>query len=135
MHKIGDKLINKENERIREHYSEHFKPDGIIFVFSSNDKLSFLHTCQLIEKEQLLYNTYHSRNHEYPAFQNLTVMLVGNKCDVNNHSVGQDDILNACSKFSNALYVETSAKDDVGISDVFNKICLAVLQKKWTMEW
>jgi len=91
--------------------------------------MSFLQTSRRIEQEQKFYNVFHSRNREYPPFQNLTIMIVGNKCDVGNRSVGQDEILNVCTQFNNAIYVETSAKEDIGINELFNTICFSILQK------
>jgi small GTP-binding protein len=55
------------------------------------------------------------------AKDNIVLVIIGNKCDIANRAVSTEEGKKIASKY-NALFYETSAKENIGIDDAFNHI-------------
>ena len=81
---------------------------GAIVVFDLTDKRSFEKIIDWTEKIRVL-------TREVP------ICLFGNKSDLSNRKVTQEEIDKLC-KEQNLVYFETSAKNNTGITEGFNKM-------------
>jgi len=88
--------------------------DAVLFVFSYDNEESFNNIKKWLDNFRENNNNFDS-NKSFPAY------LVGNKCDLN-HVIKQEDIEEI--KEENNIYgiMETSAKDNININDLFNEI-------------
>ncbi len=56
--------------------------------------------------------------------KNIYVILVGTKSDMmENIVINQDEINTLCSQHNNIEYIKTSVKENIGIDNVFKRIC------------
>ena len=89
------------------------KGDGIIFVFDLSNKDSFDNIKDwLITTEEI--------NKDYQR------ILVGNKCDLPCDKIEKEKIEKLSQKY-NMEYFETSAKEDINVDLIFNKIAELIL--------
>ena len=88
--------------------------DGVLFVFSHDSRESFNNIKKWLTsfKEN---NQDIDFDKEFPAF------LVGNKCDLE-HTIDDFEIENLKNEHNFYGYADTSAKDGIGIDDVFSGI-------------
>ena len=88
--------------------------DGVLFVFSHDSRESFNNI-----KKWLTSFKDNNQNidfdKEFPAF------LVGNKCDLE-HTIDDFEIDNVKNEHNFYGYADTSAKDGIGIDDVFSEM-------------
>ena len=89
------------------------KGDGIIFVFDLSNKDSFDNI-----KDWLI--TTDATNENYQR------ILVGNKCDLPDKKISKERIEKLSQKY-NMEYFETSAKENINVDLIFNKIAELVL--------
>ena len=85
--------------------------EGVLFVFALNNEQSFIEIKDWIK----MFQDAHNGNPNIPKF------LVGNKCDLNEKNIKQNDI-DDFAKDNNLKYVETSAKDNILITELFQEI-------------
>ena len=88
--------------------------DGVLFVFSHDSRESFNNIKKWLTsfKEN---NKDIDFDKEFPAF------LVGNKCDLE-HTIDDFEIENLKNEHNFYGYADTSAKDGIGIDDVFSEM-------------
>jgi len=88
--------------------------DGVLFVFSHDSRESFNNIKKWLTsfKEN---NQDIDFDKEFPAF------LVGNKCDLE-HTIDDFEIENLKNEHNFYGYADTSAKDGIGIDDVFSEM-------------
>ena len=88
--------------------------DGVLFVFSHDSRESFNNIKKWLTsfKEN---NQDIDFDKEFPAF------LVGNKCDLE-HKIDDFEIDNLKNEHNFYGYADTSAKDGIGIDDVFSEM-------------
>ena len=88
--------------------------DGVLFVFSHDSRESFNNIKNWLTsfKEN---NQDIDFDKEFPAF------LVGNKCDLE-HTIDDFEIENLKNEHNFYGYADTSAKDGIGIDDVFSEM-------------
>ena len=88
--------------------------DGVLFVFSHDSRGSFNNIKNWLTsfKEN---NQDIDFDKEFPAF------LVGNKCDLE-HTIDDFEIENLKNEHNFYGYADTSAKDGIGIDDVFSEM-------------
>jgi len=89
---------------------------GIIIVYDVDNKQSFNNTQKWFDYIK-----------EYAPYDAICT-LVGNKTDLNNNVVTYDMGLHMANK-NNTQFFETSAKNDVGINDVFETLIKLVIKK------
>ena len=88
--------------------------DAVFFVFAHNDKESFKNIKKWLDN-------FKDNNHTIDFSKNFPAYLVGNKYDLE-HSMTIEEI-EALKKENNFYgYVDTSAKDNIGINQVFEEI-------------
>ena len=88
--------------------------DGVFFVFAHDNRVSF-------ENIKRWLDNFRDNNHSIDFNKDFPAYLVGNKCDLE-HKINVDEIeeLKKENKFYG--YIDTSAKDDIGIKQVFEEI-------------
>ena len=110
--KVKLKLVDTGGqERYKSLAKNYYKnADGVIFVFSHNDKDSFDHIIDWIE----LFDQ-NTTNKEIPKF------LIGNKNDLKkfNEEESFDDFI---QQHKILRYISTSAKDNINIAEIFKEI-------------
>ena len=92
---------------------------GILFVFSYDDKKSFDH----IEEWLNRFKEYGGNKEEIPLF------LVGNKCDIENKVIEDNLIENLKNRIGFKYFKKTSAKDNIGIEELFNELSEKMYQQ------
>ena len=98
--------------------------EAVLFVFSYDDKKSFDHI-----EEWLKYFKDNGGGEE-----NCPLVLVGNKCDVKDKVI-KDKVIedNLIEDLKNRIgikdFVETSAKDNIGIEELFNELAQKIYNK------
>jgi small GTP-binding protein len=94
------------------------KFDAILIIFDVTDRHSFENLINWIAeiKECDRYET--DRN----------IIVVGNKCDLPNRAVTFEEA-KIFAKDHNAMYIETSAKLDIGIHEIFNTLAEKTLER------
>ena len=88
--------------------------DAVFFVFAHNNKESFKNIKKWLDN-------FKENNHTIDFSKNLPAYLVGNKCDLE-HYMDIDEIEEVKNENKFYGYVDTSAKDDIGINQVFQEI-------------
>ena len=84
--------------------------DGIILVFDMSNKTSF-------KSIKMWYNNLK----ETVDFKKVGVILVGNKCDIENPQVDHDTAQEFCFQHGLSL-LESSAKSNINVSEIFSSI-------------
>ena len=82
--------------------------DGVFFVFALNNKKSFDEIGEWIK----LFNENENKN--------VTQFLVGNKCDIKDRI--DTNLIDIFAKSQNIKYIETSAKNNTNIDELFQDI-------------
>jgi small GTP-binding protein len=88
--------------------------DGVLFVFAHNNKESFNNIKKWLDN-------FKENNKEIDFNNVLPAYLVGNKCDLE-HEMDDDEIQDVKKENKFYGYIDTSAKDDIGINRVFDEI-------------
>ena len=88
---------------------------GIVLVFSLDNEFSFR------ELHRIMDEVITTRDQ-----QGIPIVVVGNKKDLDKREVGQEEIAELLRKYSSdkvpLRYVETSAKDNFNVEEVFNQL-------------
>lgn len=88
-------------------------------VYSIDDRASF-------EEAQEIYQQII----EVKSPDEITVVLVGNKCDLDDRrEVEMEEAMQAAKRMCNCHFVETSAKDGTNVADFFAALVMAVDRK------
>ena len=91
--------------------------DGILFVFDITNKNSFAGVKNWIKEAEEVGNDFQK-------------ILIGNKCDLNDErSVSIEEVKNYC-KTKEIFYFETSAKNNINLKEVFDKIVELIFKEK-----
>ena len=88
--------------------------DGVLFVFSHDSRESFNNI-----KNWLM--SFKDNNQDIDFDKEFPAFLVGNKCDLE-HTIDDFEIENLKNEHNFYGYVDTSAKDGIGIDDVFSEM-------------
>ena len=100
-------------EKYRSLSTSYFKNvDGILFVFSLNNKDSFDELKNWIEN----FNEYNTLDKK-----NIAKYIVGNKCDLEDKCINEG-LIKEFSTINGMDYFETSAKENININNVFQQI-------------
>jgi len=89
---------------------------GVIFVYDITEKKTF---------EQLEYWLKEVKDN---APSNAVLMLVGNKCDLKSRAVQTKDAKDFAQN-KDAIFIETSAKDDTNVSKAFYSLANSILDR------
>ena len=90
--------------------------DGVFFVFAHDNRESFYNIINwLIDFKDNNLNI-NKNNSTIPA------ILLGNKCDLE-HIINDDEIKEIIEENKFYKYINTSAKDNIGINDALEQIC------------
>ena len=84
--------------------------DGIILVYDMNNKASF-------KSIKMWYNNLK----ETVDFKKVAIILVGNKCDIENPQVDHKSAQEFCFQHGLSL-LESSAKNNINVSEIFSSI-------------
>ncbi|KAL7716681.1 small monomeric GTPase [Entamoeba marina] len=85
--------------------------DAYVLVFAINNKISFYYIEEFIKRIYLILDKDET---EY-----IPICLVGNKCDLeSDRVVSHEDVTNLVTKW-NISYLETSAKNNINIDNIF----------------
>ena len=96
-------------ERFRALSKSYFKnAEGVLFVFGLDNKKSF-------DEIQNWINTFN----ENCSINNIPKFLVGNKCDLIDKITVDKEGIDKIAKNNNIKYIETSAKENILIEDLF----------------
>ena len=99
-------------EKYRSISKQYFRNcDAVFFVFAFNNKNSFEDIKDWI--------TLFGKNHN--GKENIPKILVGNKCDINSKDIEQN-LIDNFEKDQNIKFIETSAKDNLNINNLFQEI-------------
>ena len=88
--------------------------DAVLFVFSHDNQESFNNIKKWLDN-------FKENNHTIDFSKTLPAYLVGNKCDLE-HIISNEEIEEIKKENNFYGYVETSAKDDIGINKVFDEL-------------
>ena len=88
--------------------------DGVLFVFSHDSRESFNNI-----KNWLM--SFKDNNQDIDFDKEFPAFLVGNKCDLE-HTIDDFEIENLKNEHNFYGYADTSAKDGIGIDDVFSEM-------------
>jgi Ras-related protein Rab-8A len=104
-------------ERFRNITQQYYKnADGILLIFDVSDMSSFEKVRDWMKQIQASTN-------------NIAVVLVGNKCDVDNRAVSLEDGKELAAEFK-IKYFETSALNNINVEDTFNYLAKEILRIK-----
>ena len=115
--KIRLKLIDTMGqENYRSIASSYIKnADGVFLVFAHNDRKSFDNIIKWLD--DFKNNNYNVNNNFY-----LPAILLGNKYDLE-HFIEDKEIDEIIKENNFYKYINTSAKDNIGINDALEQIC------------
>jgi len=89
--------------------------DGVLFIFAHNNRESLNNIKKWVDN-------FKENNKEADYFNNVfPAYLVGNKCDLD-HEMDDDEIQDVKKENNFYGYIDTSAKDDIGINRVFDEM-------------
>ena len=88
--------------------------DAVFFVFSHDNKESFNNIKKWLKN-------FKDDNHTVDYNKNFPAYLVGNKCDLE-HLIDEEEIEELKTENNFYGYIDTSAKDNIGINQVFEEI-------------
>ena len=106
---IGDTAGQEDYRALRDKYIA--DADVMLVVFSVAEALSLQAAENLLEEIQLI------RDEEHIKF-----VLAGNKCDLDNRQVTEEEAREFSFKRGAIAYVETSAKTGTGVLELFTKV-------------
>ncbi len=114
-HKIMLKLIDTcGQEKYRALSKSYYKnADGVLFIFGLNDKDSFDNIKEWMES----FNKESKKD-----YGDIPKVLVGNKCDLEFDEELDQNLINEFSRENKIKYIESSAKDDKNINDLFEEL-------------
>jgi len=117
---ISLKLIDTYGqEKYKSLSKSYFKnADGVLFVFGVNDKDSFDNV-----KDWIKYYD------EECIIENVPKVLVGNKCDLEMDKELDQNIITEFAEENKIKYIETSAKDDKNINELFEEMGKMIYKK------
>lgn len=84
--------------------------DGIIFVYDMGNKTSF-------QNIKVWYNNLKN----IVDFKKVGLILVGNKCDLDNPEVNEEIVKDFCNSH-NMNFIEASAKNNINVNEVFTTL-------------
>ena len=90
---------------------------GLIFIYDLTDIETFTFIQNIINK----YNQIDKK-----MINKVCKILVGNKCDLSGKYVNEKEVKNLCNK-NNMVFLETSAKNDINVNNVFELMIRQVL--------
>ena len=90
--------------------------NGILFVFDISDHASFEGAKRWVKEAEEIGEDYKQ-------------LLIGNKCDLSKRKVNKEELKTFCDE-KNIEYFEVSAKENINIKEVFNKIVELLLKDK-----
>ena len=96
--------------------------DGVLFIFAHNSEESFKHIKRWLD-------SFKDNNHEFDFDNEFPAFLVGNKCDLE-HVIDEADIEKLKNENNFYGYVDTSAKEDIGIDRVFYEMGELLIKTK-----
>jgi small GTP-binding protein len=106
-------------ERFRNITQQYYKnADGILLVFDVSDRNSFDKIRDWMK--QIQNNTQK---------ENIAIVLLGNKCDVEGRQVTNEECLEAAKEF-NLKYFETSALKNINIKNAFEYLTTEIINLK-----
>ena len=119
--KIKLKLIDTAGqEKYRAISKSYYKnAQGILFIFAYDNKDSFEHM-------QMWLN---SCKDNISIIENIPIFLIGNKYDVENKQIKDNLIENLEKRNGIEEYIKTSAKKNIGIEELFNKLAEKVYEQ------
>ena len=88
--------------------------DGVLFVFAHNNKDSFNDIKKWVDN-------FKDSNPDLDFNNKLPALLIGNKCDLE-HEIDEDIIEDLRNENNLYAYIETSAKDDIGVTKIFEEM-------------
>ena len=114
--KIRLKLIDTMGqENYRSIASSYIKnADGVFLVFAHNDRKSFDNIIKWLDD-------FKNNNHNIKDNSNFPAILLGNKCDLE-HVIEDKEIEEIIKENNFYKYINTSAKDDIGINEALEEI-------------
>jgi Ras-related protein Rab-8A len=122
---VNDKAIKLKiwdtagQERFRNITQQYYKnADGILLVFDVSDKNSFEKVREWMKQIQM-----------YTQKDSIGIVLVGNKCDVENRLVSKEEGEAVASEF-NIKYFEASALNNYNIEETFNYLSQDIMRIK-----
>ena len=92
------------------------KADGILFVFDISDHVSFEGVKRWVNEAEEIGENYKQ-------------LLIGNKCDLSKRDINEEELKKFCDE-KNIEYFEVSAKENINIKELFNKIVELLLKDK-----
>jgi len=108
---ILDTAGQEEFSALRHQYVR--QGQGFLIVYSITDKLSF-------ERLQHFYsNIYRVKEDEIPKGFKIPIMIVGNKCDMEEHRVVTTEQGQEFARSVGCLFIEASAKTRVGVEEAY----------------
>ena len=107
-------------ERYRSIVQNYYKgADGIILIYDITNKKSFESIEQWINKIK-----------ESSDYQNIGLVVVGNKCDLENNRVVKKEEKELLEKKIEMKIIEASAKLDINVKESFNLLIGKMIEKK-----
>ena len=101
-------------EKFNSIITSYYRDTGaVIFVFDLTNYNSFLNIKNWIARVELF------------SHNKLIKILVGNKCDLRDNRIDTNVIIRYC-KHNNIEYIETSAKNNINIDEIFNSLSLSI---------
>ena len=88
--------------------------DGVLFVFAHNNKDSFNDIKKWVDN-------FKDNNPDIDFNNKLPALLIGNKCDLE-HEIDEDIIEDLRNENNLYAYIESSAKDDIGVTKIFEEM-------------
>ena len=92
--------------------------DGVLFIFGLDDKESFDHLKDWME-----------RFNEECKIENIPKVLVGNKCDLEIDKELDENLIKEFAKENKIEYIKASAKDDENINALFEELGKMIYKK------
>ena len=94
--------------------------DGVFFVFAHDDRKSFDNIIKWLDD-------FKNNNHNIKDNSNFPAILLGNKCDLE-HIIKEEEIEEIIKENNFYKYINTSAKDDIGINEALEEIGEMLIQ-------
>ena len=88
--------------------------DGVFFVFAHDNRQSFDNIIKWLDD-------FKNNNHNIKDNSTFPAILLGNKCDLE-HVIIDKEIEDLINKNNFYKYINTSAKDDIGINEALEEI-------------
>ena len=103
-------------ERFRNIASSYYRSsDGLLIVYDISHKESFQNVVYWIEEAKRYIS------------EEIPIMIIGNKSDRTDRQVTYEELKNFAEK-NNLLYMETSARDNINIDEIFSELAKQCLE-------